>query len=91
MRQQDIDRQTWDVIVIGSGASGGMAAWNLVMNHGVRVLMLDAGSRFNRDEFWTHVGPAEARERRRRGERPPQFMLSTREQPYFTPEGMPFE
>ena len=28
-----------DVIIIGSGASGGMAAWNLT-RHGVNVLML---------------------------------------------------
>ena len=90
MRQKEIDKQKWDVIVIGSGASGGMAAWNLV-EKGVQVLLLDAGSRFNRDEFWTHVLPYEARERRRRGERPPQFYLSTQEQPYTTPEDRPFD
>ena len=33
----------YDVVVIGSGASGGMAAWNLT-NQGARVLMLDAGT-----------------------------------------------
>jgi len=66
-----------------------MAAWNLT-RQGVEVLMLDAGGRFNRDEFWSHVWPYEWRERLRRGERPPSFFLSTKEQPYFTPPGRPF-
>ena len=35
--------------------------------------------------------PWEARERRARGEAPPQFFLDTKEQPYLTPEGKPFE
>src|SRR5919199_1698971 len=32
----------YDVLIIGSGASGGMAAWNLTQK-GLRCLMLDAG------------------------------------------------
>ena len=68
---QDFDH---DVVVIGSGAAGGMAAWNLTRK-GVKVLLLEAGSRFSRADFWTHVSPWEARERRRRGEQPPQFVL----------------
>ncbi len=79
-----------DVVVIGSGASGGLAAWNLTRK-GVKVLLLDAGSRFNRADFWTHVKPWEWRERLRRGERPPQFELSTREQPYEWVEGRHFD
>ena len=43
-----------DVVIVGSGASGGMAAWNLTRK-GVNVLMLDAGSKFNRAGFWSHV------------------------------------
>ncbi|HXG63508.1 MAG TPA: GMC family oxidoreductase [Blastocatellia bacterium] len=82
--------KVYDVIVIGSGASGGMAGWNLT-RQGVSVLMLDAGRRFNRDEFWTHVLPFEARERRARGEKPPQIYLDTQEQPYLTPPDQPFE
>lgn len=86
-----IKKQTkvYDVVVIGSGASGGMAAWNLT-RQGVNVLLLDAGTKFDRSKFWTHVLPYEARERRARGEHPPQFYLSEKEQPVLTPPDMPF-
>ena len=77
------------VIVIGSGASGGMAAWNLT-RQGIDVLLLDAGEKFDRSKYWTHVQPWESRERRARGERPPQFYLDTKEQPYDTPKERPF-
>lgn len=82
--------RVYPVIVIGSGASGGMAAWNLT-RQGVDVLLLDAGEKFDRRTFWTHVTPWEARERRARGERPPNFYLDTREQPYATPDDRPFD
>lgn len=78
-----------DVIVIGSGASGGMAAWNLT-RQGVKVLLLDAGDRFNKADYWIHVFPYERRERMARGEKPYNFYLSTKEQPYLTPEEKPF-
>jgi len=78
------------VVVVGSGASGGMAAWNLT-RQGVDVLLLDAGEKFSRAGFWTHVTPWDERERRARGERPPAFFLDTKEQPYLTPEGRPFD
>jgi choline dehydrogenase-like flavoprotein len=90
MAQGERPGEIHDVIVIGSGASGGIAAWNLTRK-GVRVLMLDAGDRFDRDKFWTHVLPYEARARRRRGERPPAFYLSTKEQPYITEPDKPFD
>lgn len=79
-----------DVVVIGSGASGGMAAWNLT-RQGVRVLLLDAGTRFNRGDFWSHVPPWQEREWRARGTRPPRFLLDTKEQPYTWAEGRYFE
>jgi choline dehydrogenase-like flavoprotein len=78
------------VLVIGSGASGGMAAWNLT-RHGIDVLLLDAGDRFDRNRFWTHVQPWEAQERAARGERPPQFFLDVAEQPYLTAADRPFD
>ena len=37
--------QVHPVVVIGSGASGGMAAWNLT-RQGIEVLLLDAGDKF---------------------------------------------
>jgi choline dehydrogenase-like flavoprotein len=83
--QQDV----YPVIIIGSGASGGMAAWNLTQQ-GVNVLMLDAGEKFDRSKYWTHVQPWQARERRARGENPPDFFLNTAEQPYLTAPNRPF-
>jgi choline dehydrogenase-like flavoprotein len=82
--------RVYPVIVIGSGAAGGMAAWNLT-RQGVEVCLLDAGTRFDRSKYWTHVRPWEWRERTARGERPPQFFLDTKEQPYLTPSGKPFQ
>jgi choline dehydrogenase-like flavoprotein len=79
-----------DVVVIGSGASGGMAAYNLT-HKGVKVLLLDAGEEFDRRFFWTHTLPFQGDGRLRKGDRPPQFFLDTKEQPYLTPEGRPFE
>ena len=79
-----------DVVIVGSGAAGGMAAWNLTRK-GVRVLMLEAGQKFERSQFWSHVKPWEARERRRRGESPPDWAgTARRESPYETLPGKQF-
>ncbi len=79
-----------DVLIIGSGASGGMAAWNLTRK-GVNVLMVDAGTKFQRSKFWSHVKPWEDRQRRAAGQEPPQFYLDVKEQPYTYDKGNPFE
>lgn len=80
----------YDVVIVGSGAGGGMAAWNLTRK-GAKVLMLEAGAKFERSSFWSHVKPWEARERRGRGERSPDFeSLPLRESPYQTAEGQSF-
>ena len=79
-----------EVIVIGSGASGGMAAYNLTQE-GIKVLMLDAGDRFERRNFWTHVTPWRRSERIRQGEKPHDFYLSPEEQSYLTPADKPFD
>ena len=76
----------YDVVVIGSGASGGMAAWNLT-RQGVNVLLLDAGDRYDPDQYWMALLPYERRERLQRGERPALGYLSTQEQPYLVPNG----
>ena len=39
------DKNTYDVIVVGSGAGGGQTAYTLAME-GVRVLMLEAGRHY---------------------------------------------
>lgn len=80
---------THDVIVVGSGASGGMAAYNLATK-GVKVLMLDAGGTFDRRAFWAHVLPFQRVARERAGERQPQIYLDPNEQPYLTPDGNPY-
>jgi choline dehydrogenase-like flavoprotein len=80
----------YDVVIVGSGAAGGMAAWNLT-RQGVSVLVLDAGQKLNRASFWSHVKPWEAREKLRQGQKPPQFLLSGEEQPYEVPKGQDFD
>jgi choline dehydrogenase-like flavoprotein len=81
--------KVYPVIIIGSGASGGIAAWNLT-RQGVDVLLLDAGDKFDRSKYWTHVPPWDAQARLARGERPETFFLDTAEQPYLTPNGRSF-
>ena len=79
-----------DVLIVGSGASGGMAAWNLTRK-GVNVLMVDAGTKFNRAQFWSHVKPWEDRSRRAAGMEPPKFYVDTKEQPFTYDKGNPFD
>ena len=82
--------RVYPVIVIGSGAAGGMAAWNLT-RQGIDVCLLDAGTKFDRSKYWTHVLPHEARTRQQRGESEPDFFLSEKEQPVLRPAGQPFD
>src|SRR5207248_5797386 len=79
-----------DVVVIGSGAAGGMAAWNLTRK-GVNVLVLDAGEKFDRSKFWSHVKVWQWQSKMDRGQHPPPFYLSVKEQPYQWPEDNFFE
>src|SRR5207247_727855 len=79
-----------DVVIIGSGASGGMAAWNLT-RQGMKVLMLDAGAKFERSQFWSHVKPWQAPGKIAAGQRPPEFYVDLKTAPYRTPPGQPFD
>src|SRR6478672_4277278 len=79
-----------DVVVIGSGAAGGMAAWNLTRK-GMRVLMLDAGAKFQRSQFWSHVKPWQVAQKLAAGQKPPQFYVDLKTAPYRTPPGQPFD
>ncbi len=78
-----------DVLIIGSGAAGGMAAWNLTRK-GISVTLLDAGRKFNQSEFWSHVKPWQWQQRLDAGEKPPPIVLDPAEQPYITPLGQDF-
>ncbi len=82
--------ETHDVVVIGSGAAGGMAAWNLT-RQGVNVLVLDAGEKFDAAKYWTHVKPWEARARIARGQIPPRFYVDDKDAPYAWKGGQYFE
>src|SRR5258706_10016857 len=68
-RQPSIDlTRTYDAIVIGSGAAGGMAA-HVLTSRGMKVLMLEAGKKLDIDKElnsmeWPYDHP-------RRGEMPP--------------------
>src|SRR6476660_9518135 len=62
----------WDVIIVGSGAAGGMAAFQLV-TAGVKVLMLEAGRMIDtKTEYRTMEWPYASMRRTRMapGERP---------------------
>ena len=67
--QPDVDlRRTYDAIVIGSGAAGGMAA-HVLTSRGMKVLMLEAGRKLDinkelKSTEWPYEHP-------RRGEMPP--------------------
>lgn len=80
----------YKVIVIGSGAAGGMVAWNLTQQ-GIEVLMLDAGEKWNRNTFWSHIKPWEERDRYLKGQQPPRFFVDAQTAPYRTDEKDPFE
>ena len=66
---QDLDlKPTYDAIVVGSGAAGGMAA-HVLTSHGMKVLLLEAGKQLPIDKElksmeWPYDHP-------RRGEMPP--------------------
>src|SRR4029453_16200819 len=84
--QPDADlTRTYDAIVIGSGAAGGMAA-HVLTSQGMKVLMLEAGKKIEVEkELKSMEGP---HAHRRRGDMPPeQHALTlneytTRQPPY---------
>ncbi len=95
-------KQTYDAIVVGSGAAGGMAAHQLVMR-GLRVLMLEAGGQTNIETDYKHHVPPYAF--RFRGTIPPREraaycyaanewnkinFLDERKNPYTTAPGTQF-
>lgn len=67
--QPEVDlKKTYDAIVVGSGAAGGMAA-QVLTSHGMKVLMLEAGKKLDIDkELKSTEWPYD---HKRRGEMPP--------------------
>jgi choline dehydrogenase-like flavoprotein len=96
----------YDVIVVGSGASGGWAAKRLA-EAGVNVALIEAGRAHNKDESYEHMRPHElpyanlSRELLRKA-RPRQtdcyactehnahWFVNDLDEPYTTPSGRPF-
>src|SRR6266511_2350933 len=70
-QEQDVDlSRTYDAVVVGSGAAGGMAA-HVLTSQGMKVLLLEAGKRIDinselRSMQWPYDHP-------RRGEAPPGY------------------
>jgi choline dehydrogenase-like flavoprotein len=66
---EDVDlKKTYDAVIVGSGAAGGMAA-HVLTSHGMKVLLLEAGKKLDIDQElksmqWPYEHP-------RRGEMPP--------------------
>ena len=103
---RDVAGQTFDVIVVGSGASGGWAAKRLA-EAGVNVVMLDAGRALTDGDYKEHI-PAYALEYRNRANdriRQTRFrqkdcyacteynydwFVNDNEEPYTTAQGKPF-
>src|SRR5271157_3573594 len=82
---------TYDAVVVGSGAAGGMAA-NVLTAHGMKVLLLEAGKKLPIEKElksmeWPYDHP-------RRGDMPPGSHVLTpaeyafRDRPYA--KGMPY-
>jgi choline dehydrogenase-like flavoprotein len=88
----EVDLQkTYDAVVVGSGAAGGMAA-HVLTSHGLKVLLLEAGKKLDieqelRSMEWPYDHP-------RRGNMPPEYHALTsneytvRQPPYA--KGMPY-
>ena len=96
--------EPWDAIVVGSGATGGVAAWQLT-RAGMRVLLLEAGrpvrGRSDHGSFFTNAPRALYRHlftHRQQVQKchptywstNPDFFVDDTDNPYSTPDGMPF-
>src|SRR5258708_21096912 len=89
--EQDVDlSKTYDAVIVGSGAAGGMAA-HVLTTHGLKVLMLEAGEKLPieqelRSLQWPYDHPPPGRAPP--GTHPPSFHHDTNPQPPY-PQGPP--
>ena len=95
--------EPWDAIVVGSGANGGVAAWQLT-RAGLRVLLLEAGTPVGEGghgsfflnapralfrHLFTHAQQVQ-KSHPTYWSTNPDFFVDDRENPYTTPDGKPF-
>ena len=75
---QEVDlTQTYDAVIVGSGAAGGMAAYVLT-NLGLKVLLLEAGKKFSINEINAELRSMEwPYDHPRRGDLPPGYHVLT--------------
>jgi len=104
-RKNSLSKKIYDVIIIGSGASGGMAAKELT-EKGLEVLVLEAGpminpirdfsmNKFSYESMYRGFGPPGWKQRERwmqdtAGEFSRHFYVKDSEHPYTTEPGKPF-
>ncbi len=50
------DKDQYDIVIVGSGATGGVAAWELA-NAGLKICVVEAGPRISERDFTEHVQP----------------------------------
>ena len=55
-RGPGVSRKVYDVLIVGSGASGGIAA-KVLAEHGLETLLLEAGPTISRADYLTHSFP----------------------------------
>jgi choline dehydrogenase-like flavoprotein len=99
-RRRAVAQPIYDVVIVGSGAAGGTAAWALV-NAGLRIAMLDSGPlRKHLEDFPYHAPfPYDLPDRGLKTEADPSeefakkysIQGNSKDEPYTTPEKTPYD
>lgn len=100
----NVTEEVWDAVIVGSGATGGAAAWRLTQG-GLRVLVLEAGRASKPSEhrasflsnsskaFFRHAWSGRQDTQKHHPTywaTNPDFFVDDKDNPYTTPEGEPF-